>query len=234
MGSSAEHLERPGRHPAIAAAWSSNVAAPRNELVAADGCFDLIVRIDGAARRTAFVYEPVTAAHEVPLDVGDRWFGVRVRPGHGAALLEHRHELLRLAERSTAVDDAALAQLEALATGAVEITRPPAVVSDFVEVARASAGDLRLTSPSTSSRERELQRAARRWLGLTPKAFLRIERAWAARHAIRSGRPLATIAAELGYADQAHLTREIGRILGVTPRQLRPVGILQAPRLPHR
>jgi AraC-like DNA-binding protein len=35
------------------------------------------------------------------------------------------------------------------------------------------------------------------------------------------------LAADLGYADQAHLTREVHSLLGVTPRQLRSVGILQ-------
>jgi AraC-like DNA-binding protein len=92
---------------------------------------------------------------------------------------------------------------------------------------------MRLTGIS-AARERELQRACRRWLGLSPKAFLRIERVWAAREAIRGGGPLAMIAAELGYADQAHLAREVRELLGVTPRALRPVGILQDLTAPSR
>ncbi len=104
--------------------------------------------------------------------------------------------------------------------------KQPSVVADFVGQARASAGAMRLTGSSVA-RERELQRACHVWLGLSPRVSLRIERVWAARAAIRAGGPLAMIAGDLGYADQAHLTREVRELLGVAPRELRPVGILQ-------
>ncbi|HKO90058.1 MAG TPA: helix-turn-helix domain-containing protein, partial [Polyangiaceae bacterium] len=100
---------------------------------------------------------------------------------------------------------------------------------DFLALAEEGQGMARLTGNVSAAGERELQRAARRWLGMTSKAFLRIVRVRAAREAIRKGLPFAVVAAELGYADQAHLTREVRDLLGVTPRQLRPVGILQDP-----
>jgi AraC-like DNA-binding protein len=142
-----------------------------------------------------------------------------------------RPDLLRAAERFSVEcpDD-----LEDLVVNAVEAhARQPGIVADFLEEARASAGAMRLTGSSTS-RERERQRACRRWLGVSPKAFLRIERVWAAREAIRAGGPLAMVAAHLGYADQAHLTREVRELLGVTPRELRPVVILQDLTAPSR
>lgn len=226
----ARYQERPGRHRAVAAVWSSAAIAPGATLVAADGCFDLIVRASNHGAVSAFIYTPVARAHHAPVEEGDRHFGVRLRPGFGAALVE-RPDLLRGAERLMlqCPDD-----LEELVVNALEThTKQPGVVADFVEEARASAGSMRLTGSSTS-RERELQRACRRWLGLSPKAFLRIERVWAARKAIRAGGRLAMIAADLGYADQAHLTREVRELLGVTPRELRPVGILQDLTAPRR
>jgi AraC-like DNA-binding protein len=227
----AGYQERPGRHPAVAAVWSSAAAAPGASLVAADGCFDLIVRASNHGGVSAFVYTPVARAHHAAVDAGDRHVGVRLRPGFGAALVE-RPDMVRVAERF-AIDRPD--DLEALVVNALEAhARQPHVVADFVEEARLSAGSLRLTGGSSAARERELQRACRRWLGLSPKAFLRIERVWAAREAIRAGGPLAMIAADLGYADQAHLTREVRQLLGVTPRELRPVGILQDSRRPRR
>lgn len=226
----AQYQERPGRHPAVAAVWSSAARAHGSTLVAADACFDLIVRASKRSGVSAFVYTPAARAHHAVVDAGDRHVGVRLRPGFGAALVEYP-EIVRDAERLAVErpDD-----LEALVVNAVEAhAAQPSVVADFVGEARASAGSLRLTGGSTA-RERELQRACQRWLGLSPKAFLRIERVWAAREAIRAGGPLAMIAADLGYADQAHLTREVRELLGVTPRELRPVGIVQDLSAPSR
>jgi AraC-like DNA-binding protein len=69
---------------------------------------------------------------------------------------------------------------------------------------------------------------------MSAKSFLRIERVWAAHHAIRAGTPLAQAAAELGFADQAHLSREVKALLGVSPRSLRAVGNLQDLASPAR
>ena len=57
----------------------------------------------------------------------------------------------------------------------------------------------------------------RREVGLSPKRFARVTRF---RSAIdRLGRaPLATVAAQCGYADQSHLTHEFRELAGVTPR----------------
>jgi AraC-like DNA-binding protein len=58
--------------------------------------------------------------------------------------------------------------------------------------------------------------------GVTPEAFRARARA---RHALRSiettGQPLASIAADLGFSDQPHMTRSIHALTGSTPRALR-------------
>ncbi|MCM2477478.1 AraC family transcriptional regulator [Rhizobium sp. CG5] len=53
--------------------------------------------------------------------------------------------------------------------------------------------------------------------GLTPHAYLMQRRASRARALIRSGRPLADVAFEAGYADQSHMTRDFRRRYGLTP-----------------
>jgi AraC-like DNA-binding protein len=55
--------------------------------------------------------------------------------------------------------------------------------------------------------------------GVTPRETLRIARFQRARQRLQQpGRPaLATVAADTGYADQAHLTREWRRLAGSTP-----------------
>jgi AraC-like DNA-binding protein len=53
--------------------------------------------------------------------------------------------------------------------------------------------------------------------GLTPHAWLLVQRADAARRAIAAGAPLAQAAADAGFADQSHMTRVFRRHYGVTP-----------------
>jgi hypothetical protein len=132
----ARYRERPGRHFAVAAMWSSAAVAPGATLVAADGCFDLIVRASSDGTATAFVYTPMAHAHNTAVDAGDRHVGVRLRPGFGAVLVE-RPDLLRAAALLCNATDA----LEELVVNAVAAhSRQPGVVADFLEEARASAG----------------------------------------------------------------------------------------------
>lgn len=206
--------------------WSFAAGDPSSSIVAADGCFDLIVRVEPTGQPSAFVYTPVTSAHAVSIGAGTRLAGLRLRPGYGA-LAANNPDVLRAAEHRLE-DKRSIDELESLVVAAMEERRgPPDILMDFLEAARRRAGSVRLSAVSLGACERELQRACQRWLGITAKAFLRIERVRAARDAIRAGLPLAVVAADLGYADQAHLTRDVRQLLGVTPRQLRPVGILQ-------
>jgi AraC-like DNA-binding protein len=71
--------------------------------------------------------------------------------------------------------------------------------------------------------ERQLRRRCQAAVGYGPATLRRVLRfrrfvSWA--DAGAPGGDLATIAAELGYADQAHLTRECTRLAGQTPTAL--------------
>ena len=58
--------------------------------------------------------------------------------------------------------------------------------------------------------------------GLAPHAYLTGRRVHAARDRIVDGMPLAQVAAETGFCDQAHLTRRFRQVLGATPGQFAP------------
>lgn len=66
--------------------------------------------------------------------------------------------------------------------------------------------------------ERTLQRLTRRRLGLTPKWMIQRRRLHEAAERLR-GRdvPLASIAADLGYSDEAHFVRDFRTVTGMTP-----------------
>ena len=73
--------------------------------------------------------------------------------------------------------------------------------------------------------ERTLRREFLRWVGLGPKAVLRMARAREATQQLARGLPPAEVAVAVGCADQAHLTRELKTFFSVTPGELvkRPV-----------
>ena len=62
-----------------------------------------------------------------------------------------------------------------------------------------------------------LLRAFRAATGLPPHAYLNQQRVRRARRLLDDGLPAATVAAQIGFADQAHLTRHFKRVVGVPP-----------------
>lgn len=67
---------------------------------------------------------------------------------------------------------------------------------------------------------KQLERVFARDVGLSPKHFARVARVQRALElaTTQPGASLAQLAAHSGYADQAHLSREFARLIGVSPR----------------
>jgi AraC-like DNA-binding protein len=67
--------------------------------------------------------------------------------------------------------------------------------------------------------ERSLQRLTARRIGLGPKWLIQRRRLHEVAERLRGPEPpdLARVAADLGYSDQAHLTRDFRRVTGLTP-----------------
>jgi AraC-like DNA-binding protein len=59
-----------------------------------------------------------------------------------------------------------------------------------------------------------------RSVGLSPRTYMRCIRLSRARSQVALGLPLASIATDIGFSDQAHMTREFSIIYGYTPGQL--------------
>ncbi|GBQ29719.1 helix-turn-helix domain-containing protein [Gluconacetobacter sacchari] len=96
-------------------------------------------------------------------------------------------------------------------------------IRDLVEHVRANpeirtVADLVRTSGWT---ERTLQRLFRDYLGVSPKWVLRRFRLQEAAECLaRETGTIASVAAELGYCDQAHFARDFKSVVGLSPRQI--------------
>jgi AraC-like DNA-binding protein len=103
-----------------------------------------------------------------------------------------------------------------------EAARDGALANRLVELVEA---DVEMRSPDDLARElhvsvRSLQRLAARFVGMPPQRLLRRRRLQEAAERMRAdpGTDLGALAGDLGFADQAHLTREFRSVLGATPR----------------
>lgn len=190
-----------------------------------DGCLDLIWVDD-----TLMVAGPDTVAQVAPLSPGRTFAGIRFRPGLGPAVFGvPAHELVnrrvplselwpaararRLTGDVAAAPDRC-AVLERIAGEALADREPD-------PLARALAADLRKgvligeAADTAGLSERQLLRRCKHAFGYGPKTLMRIIRFGRALDAARAGIPYATVAIESGYADQAHLARDVKALAGV-------------------
>lgn len=204
-----------------------------------DGCIDLIYRGSAEGGRlfaSALIERPVPIS-----DAASAWFvGVRFRPAMARAILD----IDPVDCRDHAVPAQAIdAKFRALEERLLECASPEeafavlrrAVDARLVCGERAAAplraqeavallargGDVRAVAQRVGLSERSLHRELVRWSGLAPKSLARILRMQRCLAALRAGAmPLAMLALRLGYADQAHMTRELKALAGVTPRKV--------------
>ncbi|GAA5150434.1 helix-turn-helix domain-containing protein [Microbacterium pseudoresistens] len=175
--------------------------------------------------------------------VGRGWVvGALLRPAAVAALIE---DPAALVDAERAVDEPVLRTAVTAAMAAGEGHRERAVeefahwlaarvgtVSEPARHANAMADLLMMDSsvrtPAQAAArlavsERTLQRMAHRHVGLSPAAMIRRRRLQEAAQRVRDDHSvdLATIAAEYGFADHAHLSNEFRTALGFTPSAYR-------------
>jgi AraC-like DNA-binding protein len=220
---------------AVACLWAqvADSSAERAGLVLPDGCTDLIWE----QGRGAFVAGPDTGPVATTMAAGTIILGARFRPSAGGPALgiplselrDQRPDLADLrpayARRLTAALDP-----EDAATRVLEVTA--ALVADGAPDPAVTWAARLLRDPATRAEDvaaeiglslRQLRRRCQAVVGYGPKTLQRVLRFRGFVSRV-DARPevldLAALAAETGYADQAHLTRECGRLSGLTPAAL--------------
>jgi len=172
----------------------------------------------GAAARVLGL--PASELVDLAVDAHDIW---------GAAPSRARFALADLADPE-ASPERLLARVQLLVAARLADARAPdPLVAEAVRLLRWSTDDVASLTSSLHISARQLRRRFQTATGLAPKPLhrvLRFQRFHSlAQHAIASGAPpasdgLARLAAEAGYADQPHLTRECVRLTGASPGAL--------------
>jgi AraC family transcriptional regulator len=102
--------------------------------------------------------------------------------------------------------------------------RPPSWlrrVREEVEVRFREPITLTALAVSAGVHPTHVARAFRRHYGMTLGEMIRLRRVEHSKALLRSGRPLAEVAGETGFADQSHFTRTFHRLTGTTPAAYR-------------
>lgn len=194
-----------------------------------DTCTDVILAIDPDGRAQPLTAAPDCSFAVVPRQRGWSYVGARIRPGFGRILLESAGTRSPLPP--VRVQDLGDARI-ALADVVCELTssRRHAPPSWIGEVARVG-GDFRLHRGNVAALARHvgvsprtLHRGMVAWVGLTPKAFLRVERARIAANLLACGHEASGAAFVAGFADQPHMTRELRSAFGFSPREMQTFG----------
>ncbi|MFJ2958301.1 helix-turn-helix domain-containing protein [Streptomyces sp. NPDC087270] len=189
-----------------------------------DGCMDLIWH-DG----TLLVAGPDTAAHAAHDRPGAAYAGLRFAPGAGPGLLGVPAREMRdlrvpladlwpgararqLAERA---GDDPVAVLEQWVSRRTREVGPADPLPRRVAGALAAGRTVAEVAGRTGLGERQLRRRCEAAFGYGPKTLARILRLQRALELARAGTPFADVAAEAGYADQPHLSREVRALAGV-------------------
>ncbi|RIV41339.1 helix-turn-helix domain-containing protein [Micromonospora radicis] len=211
--------------------WTSTApAAAVTTRVLPDGCVDLL----WSSRVGLLVAGPDRTAHLGTSAPGERWVGLRLPPGVGPAVLGVPAVRLRdqrvplpqvwgprvvepLAER--AERDPARVLVE-LATHRLRVAGGPDPLGARVAAALAAGATVAATAAEVGLDPRGLLRHSRNLFGYGPKTLARILRMHRALALARTGVSLAEVAARSGYADQAHLTRDVRDLAGVPPTAL--------------
>ena len=228
-----------GLLPSVACLWA-RVVGPEADAVAEvlpDACVDLIWE----QGHGPFVAGPDTGPVPSVTPAGTVLAGVRFAPGAaGPALLLLMSELLNQRVDAADLGTGAATELARALPGSLDPARALAVLAGMagamtaegpaVPLATHAARMLRRPGARADGvavrlevSERQLRRRCQAAVGYGPATLRRVLRfrrfvAWA--DAGAPGGDLASVAAELGYADQAHLTRECARLAGLTPTAL--------------
>jgi methylphosphotriester-DNA--protein-cysteine methyltransferase len=87
-------------------------------------------------------------------------------------------------------------------------------------IARSHATDAAIEGDRDRMGRRSVQRHFRRVTGMTFSSYRQIERARYAAGLLMDGRSVLDTTFEAGYFDQAHLTRSVKQLIGMTPARL--------------
>jgi AraC-like DNA-binding protein len=224
----------------IESVWTNELHGPTEIELIPDGCMNIYwtgSRLQIAGPNTHVVTATMTSTADIVgvrfrPGVGARWLGVpAVELLNAHPLLEDlwgRHATARLSDK-LALAKSAMAAASILEHSLVDrlhqvMPNDPivgATIAAAAKESRSTKGIVRSLIDEFGSSERTLRRRCHDAFGYGPKTLERILRFQRFLRLLSNAHaPLSVLASEAGYADQAHLAREVRRLCGRSPSAL--------------
>jgi AraC-like DNA-binding protein len=204
-----------------------------------DGCVDLVLEVAGQDYG-AWIYGSTTRPTDIACSPGAHYLGIRFHPGQSrhfvdaaaCEITDARAELQGLMQFpaemiATRIGAGTLfSQLDDIMSATLSRSPPELTLVDrLIQHVEGHHGMVSIEAVARrfGKSRRQIERTFLGAVGVPLKFFCTLSRL---RHAAQliarpAGRSLTAIAADAGYADQAHMTRDFRRLAGSTPAQLR-------------
>jgi helix-turn-helix protein len=214
-----EYEEKASQSRFVDVIWRTHDTSDGTYLAAADACWDMVF-IRSVHGNRALLSGPSSTITPVPYRAGNRNVGIRFHRGTflthvpASAMVDTTESLPMPAEETFLLAglEFPLPTYQTVDEFVADLERLDLLSDDAVAMA-ALRGD----EPETSTRS--VQRHVSTATGLSANRIRQIVRAREAAERLMQGDQILDVAHDLGYSDQAHLTRDVKRLTGFTPGQ---------------
>ncbi|HSW66746.1 MAG TPA: helix-turn-helix domain-containing protein [Bacillota bacterium] len=210
--------ERTPELESVASVWAIRAAVMMQRVVPADPCISIIL-VQSDASAEVIIRGPETAPRREILLPGYTWIGIRLRPG--VQLKNFPAQQLTDSFRILPADSNGQFQFDGTLLQFPSFSNAEQLIKRMQDLGCISGKALNSQeSPQKVMSSKSYSRFVKRSTGLSPYKLHQLQRISEALRLLRQGMAAVTVASELGFADQAHLTRAAKQFLGYTPKEL--------------
>jgi len=231
--------------------WKSESSSQENQLILPDAAPELIVHLGTVPsawskatgwqdQPQAFIYCAARRCLDLRVPASMDVFAVRFRPwGLSRFNLGKMSEMLDRAVspaqgledlgprvvkavESEGTDETRRGRVNELLLSELEIDSPRAgLISALIDALNGAENPAQRLAAQLSRSSRTVRRLWRELVGISPRSYAKLMRFHRALAFVEQGQPLVAVAAECGYADQAHMGRQIRQLSGLPPSRLK-------------
>lgn len=214
------YKEKPSKSRFVEVIWKTEDKTDGVYMAPADGCWDLIFITENNATKVLFS-GPTSRPTPTPYKAGNKNIGIRFKPGTFMTKIP-AHEMLNTVDILPVVDRNSFKLFNTTLTIPTYDT-----VDDFIThlellgfLGEDQTVDAALHNEPIHKANRSIERHFIQATGLPQGSHRRIRQVQKAVDLLQSGVSILNTAHEAEYADQAHMTRMIKKLIGLTPSEI--------------